>query len=127
MRQKIGMLQGLIAASGTTANAGITGPDVFGLFNIFVGLMVTAAILTFVTGFVVWVVRLGIIGRQEGIRIMEWGVVILFVLVVLLAFVQYFTSHSQAVALLIAAVAAIFIGWIVIQVIKGGGEAKEEH
>jgi hypothetical protein len=126
MREKIGTMQGLIAAS---AGTGISGSDIFGLFNVFVGLMVVAAILVFIAGLIVWVVRLGTIGRSQGIRIMEWGVVILFVLDVLLALVQYFSTHSQAVTLLTSALITIFIGWIIFMVIKnsGGSEGEEAH
>jgi hypothetical protein len=123
------VLHGLaVATSSVGASAtGVSGGDIFGLFNIFIGVMLVAAILAYVTGLIVWIVRLGTIARVEGIHIMEWGVVILFVLVVLLAIVQYFTSHPQAVTMLIAGIIAIFVGWIVIQVMKGsGGEKKEE-
>ena len=122
---------GLVAATGTgigLSGQGITGTDIFGLFNIFVGLMVVGSIIAFVTGLIVWIVRLGTIGRSEGIRIMEWGVVLLFVVLVLLAIVQYFTSHPTVVTILIAIVIALFIGYIVLEVIKGGGGGeKEEH
>jgi hypothetical protein len=122
-------MHGLAAATGTGAigGTGITGGDIFGLFNIFVGLMVVGAIIAFVAGLIVWTVRLGTVGRSEGIRIMEWGVVVLFVVVVLLAIVQYFTTHPAAVTILIAIVVALFIGYIVLEVIRGSGGDKEEH
>lgn len=131
--KKTGFLNGLVAATGTGVMTGgsapgVTGAEIFGLFNIFVGLMLVGAILAFVTGLIVWVVRLGIVGRSEGIRIMEWGVVTLFVLVVLLAIEQYFVSHPAAITVLFAVVIALFVGYVVIHVIKGGGgEKKEEH
>ncbi len=125
-------LHGLVAATGTGtvggSGAGITGADIFGLFNIFVGLMLVGAIIAFVAGLIVWMVRIGTIGRSEGIRIMEWGVVTLFVLVVLVAVQQYFISHPAAVTALIAIIAILFVGYIVIEVIKGsGGGGKDEH
>ena len=53
------------------------------MFNVLVGLMLTAAFLSFGTGAVLWAARLGTYPtyRDEGIRYMMWGVVILFVLV----------------------------------------------
>ena len=74
------------------ANAETTFTQVIGLFNIFVGLMLTVALFTYGLGFFLWLCRLGTwpTYRTEAIKIMEWSVVILFVLVVLLAIVQFF-------------------------------------
>jgi|SRR3989338_4313859 len=102
---------------------------VLGVFNVFVGLMLTAALLTYATGFIVWVIRLGTWPsyRTEAIKIMEWSVVILFVLVVLLAIVQFFQNHPREgsyVASII--VLLLFVGIIIYLVSHSGGEKKEE-
>src|SRR3990167_6382361 len=72
--------------------AGVTG-----FFNIFVGLMLTVARVTYGIGAVIWIVRLGTWPsyRTEAIKILEWSVVILFVLVVLLLIVQFFRYHPK--------------------------------
>ncbi len=59
-----------------------------GLFNICAGLMIVAAILIFVGGFVQYLVLLGLEKRTEGLKLMFWGVTILFVLVVLLGIIN---------------------------------------
>ena len=57
-------------------------------FNLCAGLMIVAAFLSFSGGFVGYLVLLGTERRKEGLALMMWGVVILFVLAVLLAIVN---------------------------------------
>ena len=122
----------LAATSAPIANAiaqaaGFGTVDFFGLFNIFVGLMIVASILIFGAGVIIWLVRIGTIARVEGVRTMEWGVVILFVLVVLLAIVQYFQSHPWAATFVVSLIILFFIIWLVAEATKGGGEKKKEE
>ena len=113
--------------SGTLfANTGFSTMDFFGLFNIFVGLMIVASILIFGAGLITWMVRIGTIARVEGIRVMEWGVVILFVLLVLLAIVQFFQRNSWVATFFISLVIICFILGVVMQVSKSSGTKKEE-
>lgn len=102
-----------------------------GLFNVFVGLMLTAALLSYGIGFVVWLCRLGTWPsyRTEAIKVMEWSVVILFVLVVLLAIVQFFQYHPREAGVVVSAIVAILILWVVVYMVmqSGGGEKKEKH
>ena len=100
-----------------------------GLFNVFVGLMLVGALLTYGIGFVVWCVRLGTwpTYRTEAIKIMEWSVVILFVLVVLLGVVQFFQHHPRAAGYTIAVILlAIVAGVILVLAAKGGGKEDEK-
>ncbi len=121
-------MPGLVAATGSDlAGQSITVNDILSLFNIFVGLMVAAAIILLVGGLIVWLVCLGTPRRSQGIRIMEWGVVILFVLVVLLAIIQFFVGHPAATTVAISVIIAIFIGYIVLEVIKGSGGEESER
>jgi len=62
--------------------------QVAGLFNIVTGLMVVAGITVFVGGFIEYLAHLGTDIRDRGIRMMEWGVVILFVLILVLGVVH---------------------------------------
>ncbi|MEY4747460.1 MAG: hypothetical protein RLZZ416_509 [Candidatus Parcubacteria bacterium] len=100
-----------------------------GLFNAFVGLMLVAAILAYGTGFVVWSVRLGTwpTYRTEAIKIMEWSVVILFVLVVLLAIVQFFQRHPRAGGFLVSILLALLVIGIIIYLVAHSGEEKKEE
>jgi hypothetical protein len=99
-----------------------------GIFNIFVGLMLTVALLTYALGFVMWVVRLGTWPsyRTEAVKIMEWSVAILFVLVVLLIIVQFFQMHTQAGLWILSAIVIIGIVWLIIWVLMDSGGEKEE-
>src|SRR3989344_8156157 len=102
---------------------------VLGVFNVFVGLMLTAALLTYATGFIVWVIRLGTWPsyRTEAIKIMEWSVVILFVLVVLLAIVQFFQNHPRTAGMIISFIVAAILIWIIVVLAAKSGGEKEEH
>lgn len=99
---------------------------VLGLFNIFVGLMLVFALLTFATGFVIWSVRLGTwpTYRTEGVKIMEWGVAILFVLDVLLGLVQTFQRHPTGAAYFVSVAVVLLIIWVVVYL--AAGPKKEE-
>lgn len=101
-----------------------------GLFNVFVGVMLTTALLAYGIGFIVWIVRLGTWPsyRTEAIKIMEWSVVILFVLVVLFAIVQYFQNYPRTSAYIVATIILLIVigGIIVIAAKNGGKEEKKE-
>lgn len=99
---------------------------VIGLFNIFVGLMLIAAFLFFGSGFVIYIVRLGTVHREEGIRVMERGVITLFVLVVLVALVHFFQSHPVYATVLVSVIIAIAVvgTGIILVATQSGGEKK---
>ena len=104
-------------------------PHVIGFFNVFVGLMLTVAILVYCAGFIVWLCRLGTWPsyRTEAIKIMEWSVVVLFVLVVLLAIVQFFQYHPRAAAYVVSTIVVLLIVGGILFAAAKGGEKKEEH
>jgi hypothetical protein len=60
----------------------------FGIFNAIAGIMLVVAILLFIGGFIIYLVRLGIPSRVEGLNIMQWGVMTLFVLAVMLGIIE---------------------------------------
>ncbi len=101
--------------------------QVVSLFNIFVGLMLVAALLTYGVGFVIWMTRLGTwpTYRTQGVKIMEWAVVILFVLVVILAIVQFFRDHPYAATYTVSAILLALIIWAVIIMMKQPEEKEE--
>lgn len=120
-----------LAGTSPAASTGTSWMQAIGVFNVFVGLMLTLAILTYGLGFSLWLCRLGTwpTYRTEAIKIMEWSVVVLFVLVVLLAIVQFFQYHPRQAAFVVSAIVAIIIVWIIVYLAahSGGGEKKEEH
>ncbi len=116
------------AAAPALANAQTISQAV-GLFNVFVGLMLTAALLTYGVGMVVWWVRLGTwpTYRTEAIKIMEWSVVMLLVLVVLLAIVQFFQNHPRAAGYTVSIVVLVLIVWAILVMAAKGGKKEKEH
>ena len=116
----------------TSVNTGASFAQAIGLFNVFVGLMLTVALFTYGWGFILWLCRLGTwpTYRTEAIKIMEWSVVILFVLVVILAIVQFFQYYPRQAAWVVSIIVGIIIIWIILYLAahSGGGKKKaEEH
>lgn len=62
--------------------------SVVGLLNIAAGVILVAAYLNFIGGFIFYLVKLGTDGRIEGIKYMYDGVMTLFFLVVLLGIIE---------------------------------------
>lgn len=124
-----GFLAAIALALPAIARAETTFTQVIGLFNIFVGLMLTVALLTYGLGFFLWITRLGTwpTYRTEAIKIMEWSVVILFVLVVLLAIVQFFQFHPREAAFVVSVLVAIIIVWIILYLASRPKEKKKEE
>ncbi len=105
-----------------------------GIFNIFVGLMLTTAIVTYAVGLIQWACRLGSWPsyRTVAIKVMEWAVVILFVLVVLLTIVQFIQNNAESARYVLSVLAVLIaIGVGVVVVAQSGASAKppspEEH
>ncbi len=113
------------------ASAEASFTQAIGLFNVFVGLMLTVALFTYGLGFILWLCRLGTwpTYRTEAIKIMEWSVVILFVLIVLLAIVQFFQYHPREAGWVVSIIVGIIIVWIVVYLAahSGGGEKKKDE
>ena len=107
--------------------------QVAGILNIFVGLMATAAVLTFAAGLGYYFARLGLDSRKVGLHIMEWGVALVFVLIVLLALVRFVRLYTETVLAVISFGVLIFVIIALIHFAAvGGGKAagggkKEEH
>ncbi len=101
--------------------------QVVGFFNVFVGLMLTAALITYMIGVGVWSVRLGSWPsyRTEAIVIMEWSVAILFILVVLLSIVQFFQNYPRIASYVVSTIFLLIVASIVI-VVAAKGKDKEE-
>ncbi len=123
------MPDALVAGVGAASSGSVFITQIVGLFNIFVGLMLVAAILAYGTGFVMWVTRLGVWPgpRDEAIHVMSWTPAILFTLVVVLAIVQFLQAHP-AVATYIAAGAGVALAlWALIFLIRNSGGKEEDH
>lgn len=102
---------------------------ILGLFNIFVGLMLVASFLLMGGGFIAWFVRLGtnLTYRDEAIMYMKWGVTIMFVLVVLLAFVKFVQEHTAGAMFLLGIVVVLAVIWLVLKVATAPKEEEGGH
>lgn len=103
---------------------------VIAIFNILVGLMLVMSILMLMGGLGTWYVRLGTSPtyRDEAIKMMQWGVATLFVLVVLLGVAQYVQTHiAISMMALGAVVAAIVVYFVGTNLVNSGGEEEEHH
>lgn len=100
---------------------------VIALFNMVVGLMLVASILFMAGGLALWYVRLGTwpTYRDDAIEYLQWGVAIIFVLVVLLSVAQYVQTHMALSLMVIGAILAAAVVYVVGTTMLGGGE--EEH
>ena len=120
---------GFTSSSANGIQTGDTGSatlaQAVGFLNILVGLMLVAAILFFVGGFMGWITRLGLTGRDQGLKFMSWGVSILFVLVVGLALIRFVQFHTQLVLTLLAVALVALAAYVAIQVAKSSGETED--
>ena len=121
---------GLGTGASPNAGAGASFAQAIGIFNVFVGLMLTVALFTYGWGFILWVCRLGTWPsyRTEAVKIMEWSVVILFVLVILMAIVQFFQNHPRQATYVVSLIVGVIIIWVIVYLAahSGGGEKKKE-
>lgn len=117
-------LAGVGAASGGSSFL----TQAVGLFNIFVGLMLAAALLLYGGGFVLWVTRLGSwpSPRDYAIELTAWAPTILFVLIVLLAITQFLQGHPQAGIYTMAVIAILLAVWLIVFLIRNSSDDKKE-
>jgi cytochrome bd-type quinol oxidase subunit 2 len=112
-------------SSATSTNTTLS--QIFGFFNIMVGLMLVAALLLFFGGFISYLTRLGLDNRVQGLRYMYWGLTILFVLIVLLGVVNYVQYHQAVVFAIVGVLVVIFVAWAVIKVSQASGNGDDEE
>jgi len=66
--------------------------------------------------------------RDLAIKIMEWGVSVLFVLIVILAIVQFFQNYPKVATTVVSAIVALVIlGLILYVAANTGGKKKEKE
>src|SRR3989344_4655331 len=99
------------------------------LFNIFVGLMLTAALLMFFGGLWVYFARLGTwpSHRDTAIKIMEWGVGILFVLIIILAIVQFSQKYPRIASMIVGGIVLLVVLYFAFTVMRTSDEDKKKE
>ena len=105
----------------------LTVAQIAGIVNIGAGVLLMVALLLFFGGLGTWAVHLGLPHRDEGIILMEHGVVLLFTLVCILGIARLVQFHTQAVLQILAIALILFGGYIVIIVARSGGEEEKKR
>lgn len=101
--------------------------QLFGLFNIVAGLLLVAALLTFGGGLVSYFGRLALAKRDESLITMQWGVRLMFVLVLMLGIVEFIQLHTALVLQLLAVAVLIGLIYTIMLVVKSSGESEDKH
>ena len=101
--------------------------QVVGLFNIFVGLMLTLSVLLMGAGILMWIIRLGTwpTYRDEALVLMEWAVGILFTLILLLLLSQFVQQHTAAAVFILGLIIIGVLVWLGMQAAKESKNAEE--
>ncbi|OGG73940.1 hypothetical protein A3A40_01275 [Candidatus Kaiserbacteria bacterium RIFCSPLOWO2_01_FULL_54_20] len=100
--------------------------QVVGLFYVAVGILVSFTLGIFVVGIGIWIARFNTwpSHRETAIRILEWAVSMLFVLILLVALVYFIQRHS-VIALSILGFIAVVAMLILIAVVAAGAKKKK--
>jgi len=102
--------------------------QVVGLFNIFVGLLLTLSVLLMGAGILMWIIRFGTWPsyRDDALVLMEWAVGILFTLILLLLVSQFVQQQTTAAVFILGLIIIAALVWLGIQAAKES-KADEEH
>lgn len=104
-------------------------PQVLGFFNLLVGVMLVISLLLFFGGFTMYLIRIGTwpTYRTQALRIMSWGVAVLFTLVLLLAIQQFLARHVLVTVSIAAFIILLVVLWIVMKGVQAGSTEKKEE
>lgn len=104
-------------------------PQFIGLFNIIAGLMLTVSILLLGTGIIMWFARLGTVGtyRDEAIKVMMWGVGVLFTLILMLLLVRFVQDYTRNAMYILGFIIIGALAYFLATTSSAPAEHKEEH
>lgn len=102
-------------------------PQVLGFFNLIVGLMVVLSVTLFLGGFIIYLIRLGTwpTYRTQALRIMSWGIAVLFTLIIILAVQQFLARHVLVAVSIAAFIIILVVLWIIIKGYQEGSKRPE--
>ncbi len=102
--------------------------QVLSFFNLLVGLLLVASLLLFLGGFAMYLIRLGTwpTYRDTAITLMEWGVSILFTLIVLLIVQQFLLRNLFVAVSLASTIIIIVVAWVIVQDIATAKPPEEK-
>ncbi|MDO8562152.1 MAG: hypothetical protein Q7S05_05045 [bacterium] len=101
--------------------------QVLGFFNIVVGLLLVASVISFGAGIVLYATRYGTWPREEAFPFMSLGITILFVVSVLLALIHFFVDHTAATLYVLAVIAFFCLAGIILFLVKAGKKKEEKR
>ena len=110
----------------------LTFVQILGLFHIVSGLLLTFILLTFLTGIGLYVARLNTwpSHREFAIRVLQWAVAMLFVLIILIAVVNLFQRYTGTALTILAFIIVIAVAVLIVRMAaqskkKEAGKKKE--
>ncbi|OGG77462.1 hypothetical protein A3B35_02500 [Candidatus Kaiserbacteria bacterium RIFCSPLOWO2_01_FULL_54_24] len=116
----------LLALFAPGSASALTLVQVTGLFYVAVGILVTFTLGIFVWGIGVWIARFNTwpSHRETAIRILEWAVSMLFVLILLIALIYFIQRHSTLALSILAVIAIIAVLILIVSVAAGAKKKK---
>ena len=117
---------GLLAILAPWSTSALTLVQISGLFYVSVGILLAFTLGIFVVGIGIWIARFNTwpSHRETAIRILEWAVSMLFVLILLIALVYFIQRHST-IALSILGFIAIIAVLVLIASVAAGAKKKK--
>lgn len=99
-----------------------------GLLNIVIGVLLVAAILTYIGGMIIWVAFLGSYPspRDKAIDILLWVPPILFTAIVVLAVAQFVQNHPDTALYIISLAVFAAVAWVVAQAVRSAPAEEEK-
>src|SRR3989344_1974550 len=116
----------LLALFAPGSASALTLVQISGLFYVSVGILLAFTLGIFVVGIGIWIARFNTwpSHRETAIRILEWAVSMLFVLILLIALVCFIQRHST-IALSILGFIAIIAVLVLIASVAAGAKKKK--
>lgn len=101
--------------------------QVLGVFHLLVGLFVVVTFFTFATGVFVYIVRLGTwpTHRDTAIKVLEWAIAMMFILILLIALVYLFQSYSRIALTILGVIVIIGVVILIARMASVGGKKKK--
>ncbi|MDO8482126.1 MAG: hypothetical protein Q7S75_03530 [bacterium] len=101
--------------------------QVLGFFNIVVGLLLTASVISFGAGLILYMTRYGTWPREDAFPFMSFAITILFVISVLLAIIHFVVRHTSTALYVLAVIVFFCLAGIILFLVKSGGKKEEKR
>jgi hypothetical protein len=120
---------GLIAVDTTSGASSLSLQSFAAFFNVIIGICLVATLLVFITGFILWATRFNTWPsyRDESIQVMEWGIAMLFMLIVLVALVRFVEEKSSLALTILSFLLLAGLAFLVFKVVSASKKATKEE